>query len=453
MYQFIRNFFLRYNYNLIIAFEAITVNKFRAVSSALGVMFGVASVICMLAIGNGARNEILEQLKQVGSSNIVVQKIENIADKKDNSGDNTAGGREQTEPYSPGLTVLDAEALQEIIPVVEAISPVVKMRTKCMYNNNQYRAELLGVAPSYFKLYNYSNIAGKHFTVDNARCSKPVCVIDNHLASKLFSRRNPLGQEIRVGHIWLEVIGVVDSKVKINIEELASEQSNYKVYIPYQTYLSRFKSNKNAVNLSFAGGLSILSMLGEIDPFQVNKHQLDQVVVQVEETSQLEPVADLVQRILNQRHNQVADFEVVVPELLLKHEQKTKEIFNTVLGIIAGISLLVGGIGIMNIVHASVTERIKEIGIRLAIGANRMDIKLQFVLESTFISITGGVVGVFFGVLLTFVLNSTFKLNAIVSLPSVLLAFIVSVFIGVVFGYIPAQKAARKTPVESLRSE
>jgi putative ABC transport system permease protein len=184
-----------------------------------------------------------------------------------------------------------------------------------------------------------------------------------------------------------------------------------------------------------------------------NYHQLDRIIIQVFESQQLSSTAEVLSRMMHRRHMQVKDYEITIPELLLKQEQRTKDIFNIVLGAIASIALIVGGIGIMNIMFASVMERIKEIGTRMAIGAKKSDIVVQFLSEAVLISITGGLIGVIFGIILAEVIERIFDIRTIVTLSSVLIAFIVSASVGIIFGYSPAKRASEKDPIESLRYE
>ena len=218
------------------------------------------------------------------------------------------------------------------------------------------------------------------------------------------------------------------------------------IIIPVKTMLLRFRNRAlirgDEVKQAASGGNS--SSTGDIN-------QLDEIIVRVKETQQLTATAKVVGNMLMRKHNDIHDFDVSIPELLLKQQQKTKNIFNIVLGAIAGISLIVGGIGIMNIMLASVMERIREIGTRQAIGASRKDIVFQFLSESTLISLAGGLIGIVLGVILSKIIQTMFDIKTIISLFSIFISFGVSVFIGITFGYLPAKKAADKDPVESLR--
>jgi len=247
-------------------------------------------------------------------------------------------------------------------------------------------------------------------------------------------------------------------------DELGISSSDNKIFIPVQTMLLRFKNRAllRADEIAKAnqrgGGDGMVVIIGGVEQTDntidtdPNLNQLDKIIVQVKETEQLNQSANLIKRMLLRRHSELYDFEVTIPELLLKQQQKTKNIFNVVLGAIAGISLIVGGIGIMNIMLASVMERIREIGVRQAVGAKQKDIIAQFLAESTLISLTGGIIGIILGIVLSKVITAVFDIKTIVSFFSIFIAFGVSVIVGITFGYLPAKKAAENDPVVSLRA-
>jgi putative ABC transport system permease protein len=229
---------------------------------------------------------------------------------------------------------------------------------------------------------------------------------------------------------------------------LGISSTDNKIFIPAKTLIMRFK-NRSLVRTD-----EVEEAMASRDNNnkKENLNQLDKIIVQVAETDELNATADVIRRMLLRRHNGLFDFEVTIPELLLKQQQRTKGIFNIVLGVIAGISLLVGGIGIMNIMLASVMERIREIGVRQAIGASRKDIIVQFLSESTIISVSGGIIGIILGVVLSKIITGFFDIKTIVSAFSIFISFGVSVFVGVIFGYLPAKRAAEQDPVNSLRA-
>jgi putative ABC transport system permease protein len=281
-----------------------------------------------------------------------------------------------------------------------------------------------------------------------------------------------MGQYIKFNGIWLKVIGVLQ-KTNVSLtgfEEKRVNVYNDNIYIPIQTMLLRYQNRallntklvSEATSMQFFGGGGgpgggmarvVLSSSDASSDTETNYNQLDRIVVQVTETEQLQPTTEILSRMLTRRHTGVKDFEITVPELLLKQQQRTKDIFNIVFGAIASISLIVGGIGIMNIMFASVMERIKEIGTRMDIGAKKMDIVVQFLSEAVLISVSGGFIGVFFGVIMAKLIEQIAGIMTIVSFFSVFIAFGVSAAVGVIFGYSPAKRASEKDPIESLRNE
>lgn len=437
-------------------------NKLKSVLTALGIIFGVASVISMLAIGNGAQQEILEQIKMVGVNNILVSPI---VEDTGSSDEENGNGPQQRAKFSRGLTLLDAEAIQTTIPSVVSLSPEIALNSHAVYGGKRESAKLIGVSSDYFKLFNLPLESGTVFNEHQEENGLAVAVIGANIKSRFFPDINPIGQYIKFGHVWLQVIGVIErSNVSVSaFENVGINVYNDNIYVPVKTMLMRYQNRgilrgASGSGISARGGRGFMQMRAMIstNPGQntsSNYHQLDKIVVQVSETEQLAPTAELIGRMLLRRHSEVKDFEVTVPELLLKQQQRTREIFNIVLGAIASISLIVGGIGIMNIMFASVMERIKEIGTRQAIGATRVDIIVQFLSEAVLISVSGGLIGVVLGIVLSHLITHFSDISTIVSLSSVLIAFLVSASVGVIFGYSPAKRAAEKDPIESLRYE
>jgi putative ABC transport system permease protein len=325
---------------------------------------------------------------------------------------------------------------------------------------------LEGIDNHYFDLFNMQLAEGNRFNTTQVEKGLPVCVIGNNIKEQFFRQQDPIGKYIKCGQIWLKITGVIERRdfTASASDELGISSSDNKIFIPVQTMLLRFKNrsliradevlsaNKNANGNGMVviyGGPEQTEEPVDTDD---NLNQLDKIVVQIKETEQLSSSATLIKRMLLRRHSDLYDFEVTIPELLLKQQQKTKKIFNIVLGTIAGISLVVGGIGIMNIMLASVLERIREIGVRQALGAKQKDIIAQFLSESTLISLTGGIIGIILGVVLSQIITAMFDIKTIVSAFSIFIAFGVSVGVGIIFGYLPAKRAAANDPVVSLRS-
>lgn len=429
----------------------------RSVLTALGIIFGVGAVISMMAIGNGARQEILDQMKLVGVNNIV------IMPKTDNNAKNENGeeeGKTLKKKYSPGLTLKDADNILAVIPTVEQVSSEAIYRTLGIRNGKKLNIKLSGVSPEFFGLFNQDLKKGEFFNKWQVERGDPVCIIGPEVVAKLFPKEDPIGKYLKSGSVWLKVIGVLEGiRVNEKAEEMGISNYNTNVFTPIKTLLLRYKDRSvvnaaaigNSQRIYFGGGSSISFSNNEEGGGGLN--QLDKIVVQVKETNQLSATAKLIRKVLDRRHKGVDDYEIKIPELLLKQEQKTKDIFNIVLGAIAGISLVVGGIGIMNIMLASVMERIREIGVRRAIGATQRDIVFQFLAEATFISVSGGLLGILLGVIIAKLITATTGILTIVSLGSIAISFGVAASVGIVFGWLPARKAAEQDPVESLRHD
>jgi putative ABC transport system permease protein len=452
-------FFNRYLHDIHIAIESIMGNKLKSMLTALGIIFGVAAVISMLAIGNGAQQEILDQIKMVGVNNIVITPVEDVA----GADEAQESGEKATRKYSPGLTLADAEAIRSVLPNVERISPEVSVNTFVVYTGTRYPAKILAVSTDFFQLYNLGLSEGDYFTSYQNEHGLPVCVIGYNVKTKLFNNEDPIGKYIKFGGIWLCVTGVLEKSqvtTTSTFDNAGVNMNNDNVFIPIKTMLMRYQ-NRALVNTMQGQSSGVFMISGGRISFsattasteKTNYHQLDRIIVQVKETEQLNSAVEVLGRMLFRRHQEVKDYEITVPELLLKQQQRTKDIFNIVLGAIAGISLLVGGIGIMNIMFASVMERIKEIGTRLAIGAKKADIVAQFLSEAILISVTGGAIGVILGVGLSLIIESVFDIKVLISFFSVVIAFGVSAAVGVIFGYSPAKRASDRDPIESLRYE
>src|SRR5690554_4129572 len=445
--------FTRYFHDIIIAVEAILANKMKSMLTALGIMFGVAAVISMLAIGKGAQQEVLEQIKLVGVNNIIVSPTDMALGAPDAG---SGGTGSSVRRFSPGLTLQDAEAIQEAIPSVGKVSPIISLNYHAVLEGRSYPVGLEGVSANYFELLNVNLADGNIFNEEQSEGGLPVCVIGDNIRNRFFSTQDPIGKYIKCGDTWLKVIGLIEKRdfTTSASDEMGISSTDNKIFVPVKTMLLRFKDRARLdpealESIAQGGGNSESS--GTENGAKSAVHQLDKIIVQVNETEHLSVTSDIVKRMLLRRHSDIYDFEVTVPELLLKQQQETNNIFNIVLGAIASISLIVGGIGIMNIMLASVWERIREIGTRQAIGASRKDIVVQFLAESTLISVTGGMIGIVLGVILAQLINVMADIQTVVSLFSILVAFGVSATVGIVFGYIPAKRAADQDPVESLR--
>jgi putative ABC transport system permease protein len=440
--------------SLWIAVEAISHNKLRAVLTSLGIVFGVGSVISMLAVGTGAKQEILDQMKLLGANNIIITPI--VEQEEGKVAEDDLQKKTEKKRFSPGLTLEDAQSIQTTLPDVVFVSPEVVVETMVIREGLKRTSKLVGVDTTYFAASDFALERGRMFSRKNLQLGSPVAVIGHAIKTKFFAKEDPIGGKIKCGSLWLTVIGVLAERSisKETIQHLGLRDYNYDVYTPVSTLLLRYKNRTLITRLDIqrasreTGGDN-----SNQNKKPVNYNQLDRLVVRVAGSEHMVGLAEVISRMLQRRHNQIVDFQVTVPEQLLRQEQRTKDIFNVVLGAIASISLIVGGIGIMNIMLASVMERTKEIGIRRATGATKRDITLQFLSEATMISVTGGIIGILVGVGLSLAIRYFAGVLTIVSVVSVLLSFIISISIGIAFGLFPARRAAEQDPVVCLRYE
>ena len=444
-------------FSLRTAVEAVRHNKLRASLTSLGILFGVASVIAMLAIGKGAEREILEQMRLLGSNNVMitplVEQHEGPADEQP---------EKKVTKFSPGLTYADAQAIARVIPGVEVTSAEIVLNTTLTREGRRRSGKLVGVDTTYFRLTNLDLSTGAGFTPLQVERGLPVAVIGHGVRTRFFTTEDPIGRPLKVGETWVTVIGVLrDRRVAEQaVQRLGIRDANMDVYVPVRTVLVRFRNRAQLTQRDIEQAARRGDVTDNQQPEseeqreeRTNRNQLDRIIVRVTESKLVPAVADVLQRMLARRHNTVIDFEVTVPELLLRQEQRTKTIFNVVLGAIASISLLVGGIGIMNIMLASVLERIREIGVRRAVGATQKDILFQFLSEAVLISVAGGVAGILVGAGISIGIERLAGITTIVSSLSVVVAFGVSITVGIAFGIVPAYRAARQDPVVCLRYE
>lgn len=402
------------------ALDGLRSHKLRSGLTALGVIFGVAAVIGMASIGEGAKREALEQIKTMGASNIIIDEAR--PDEED-------ARKEAVKKNPAGLTVADAEALREIIGEAELIVPQWMADRMVRAGSAKSRMHLVATTPDIFVLQNNILANGRWFTQLDAADTRRVCVLGGGAKRELFPLRNAVGELIEVEGQLLTVVGVLDRvSVGGEIEGYEIRDLNRDIYMPLATALKRF-------------------------PHAKGETELHRIVVKLPEIAGLTSYSRLIERILKRRHYQADDFTVTVPEELLQQHQATQRIFNIVMGAIASISLLVGGIGIMNIMLASVLERTREIGVRRALGARQADIARQFLAEAVLLSVSGGFIGVIAGILLAKGISLYADWGTAVSAWAILVAVGVSVSVGIIFGYLPARRAAKLDPIAALRFE
>jgi putative ABC transport system permease protein len=435
-------------FNLDIAITAIQHNKVRAVLTALGIIFGVAAVIAMLAIGNGAKKELLRESKLIGVNNII------ILPKNEIEVSNDDGDKNGNSKYSPGLTLKDLNAIKMTLSNIKDISPELIMNGSIMYNGNRTGGKIVGVNNSFFETGNFNLEKGRFFNEFQLAKGDQVCILGGGIAKKIFRGADPIGKYVKSGKKWVKVVGVVQQMVvsEAAIKNYGVRDFNQDVYIPLNTALFRYL-NRSLITKSDLENGGWGDDENEESGTQKKKvtNQLDKLTIQINETSEMTASVDVISRLMRRRHNGVNDYEIIVPYDKIRQQQKTKDLFKKVLVAIAGISLIVGGIGIMNIMMASVIERTKEIGLRQAVGATPDDVVLQFVTESTVLSILGGAIGIIVGIIMSYAIQVFAGMETAISFESIIVSFGVSAGVGILFGYWPAKKAASQSPINSLR--
>ncbi len=407
--------------NINIAKLGLIDHKFRSFLTMLGIIFGTASVIAMVSIGEGAKKQAIAKYQDLGISNIIIRD-KNLSDTE---------LEEVRMKFSQGLSLRDAEVIREIVPGVIDVAPQAETKMDAKYADRSSKATLIGITPSILRILNYQTDKGVFINDDHYDRQLKVCILGSVIASDLFGYDDPVGKNVKLGDQWFEVIGVMQNKALFTetVGELAARDLNNDVYIPLSTFNKRIpKENRFS-------------------------SEIKQLTVRLNNSDRLVESAAVIRSILNRHHFNNEDFSIIVPYELLKQEEKERRIYNLLLASIAAISLIVGGIGIMNIMLASVLERTNEIGIRRAVGGRRSDIMNQFVTEAVVLSISGGIIGVILGVSLSLGISFATDVKTTITLYSIFIAFGFSVLVGVTFGYLPAKKAADLKPIESIRHE
>jgi putative ABC transport system permease protein len=414
--------------------KSLLLHKLRSVLTMLGIIFGVCSVIAMLAIGEGASHEAQEAIKSLGRDNIILRSVKPPEDARQSGA--TRGGM-----IDYGLTYQDAARIQTTIPGVLRVLPVRIIRENVRFAKNSVACQVLGTLPSYPEIVGMEVVRGRFISDIDNRHQENVCALTMGLAQQLFPHQDPLNQSVKIESVYYRVVGLVRERgtadQRAQSGKMEGEPLDNNVYIPLSTSRSRFG---DVITRRTANS------------YEVEKVQLHQITVRMRDVDAVESADPQIRTLLGRFH-QKNDYEIIVPLQLLRQAEQTKRIFNVVLGSIAAISLLVGGIGIMNIMLATVTERTREIGIRRALGAKRRDITLQFLVETIILSIGGGLVGVILGVVTPMVVSQLTTMKTIVTPWSVLIAFGISGAVGIIFGLYPAKAAAQLDPIEALRHE
>jgi putative ABC transport system permease protein len=415
--------------------RSLWLHRLRSLLTALGIVFGVCSVIAMLAIGEGASYEAQEQIKNLGSQNIILRSTKPPDEQK--VSDRTS----QSYVLQYGITYQDVKRIRATIPGVTVVLPARIIRDYVWNISRRVDCDIVGTVPWYPEMRNQRVARGRFFTENDMDDDTSVCVLSSDMVRALFPLESPLGKDVRVGGGYYRVIGIMEpAAYEAKSDDVSADQAKPaadRMFIPLETARSRY------------GEVLLRRRSGSIEAERVELHELTVKVAALEEVTS---AADAITAVM-QRNHPTKDYQMIVPLELLKRAERTKQIFNIVLGSIAAISLLVGGIGIMNIMLASVTERTREIGIRRALGARRRDIVVQFLVETVILSGTGGVLGVVLGVIIPFIVSYAAGMKTIVTFWSPMLAFTISALVGVVFGIYPALRAAKMDPVEALRHE
>lgn len=417
---------------LSLGIKTIWLHKLRSFLTALGVVFGVASVVAMLAIGEGASHEAQEQIRKLGSQNIILQSVK----PPDGQG---AGGESRSMISEYGLTARDVQQIRQTVPGISIVVPSRYISENIWNLDRSVDGKVMGVLPIYPEMRNRRMVEGRFFTDLEMGERSAVCVLNQTVASRLFPLATPTGKSVRVKGYYYKVIGIIQDEGQMVGTDSGSPSgdSQAQIMIPFSTLMDQYGETFFRYR---TGG------------FEAEKVEFHEAVLRVEDVKQVESRAEAVRHLMTTNHKK-EDWRIIVPVELLKQAERTKRIFSIVLGSIAAISLLVGGIGIMNIMLASVTERTREIGIRRAMGARQADIVVQFLIETVLLAGVGGVLGVILGVGIPIAVQKFAGVTTVIKAWSPILAFSISVLTGIAFGIYPARRAARMNPVEALRHE
>jgi len=414
--------------NIYLGIEDLMLHKLRTFLTMLGVVFGVGSVVAMLSVGEGASQQALEQIRKIGSNNIIVSAIKSEEDKT------VTTVNSYMSMY--GLTYDDFRRISESIDTVTQTVPVKTVRKDTRFNTRILEMRIVGTTPLWFKMLDRPVLAGRVLSPQDNETFANVVVLTEYGARRILATENTIGEKVRIGGDYFEIIGIVKSEGGMagNIQ-MPDEQTD--AYIPI------------SVAQKYFGDLTYKRTAGSRTLELVELHQ---IIVQVDDRENVVSTSKAIEAMLKRFHKK-EDYMISVPLALLRQAEASKKTFNIVLGSIACISLLVGGIGIMNIMLASVTERTREIGIRRAIGAKRRQIITQFIIETVVLSTAGGIIGIGIGILIPWLITFFSGMPTVVTTSSIILSAGISLSVGVIFGLYPAVRAANVDPIIALRHE
>ncbi|HST09510.1 MAG TPA: ABC transporter permease [Terriglobales bacterium] len=403
--------------------QNLLAHRLRSLLTMLGMIFGVAAVVSMLSIGAGARQKVMALIEQMGVRNLIVEAKETTERQ----------AHQKIRKTSPGLTFRDYRVIQDNVSSIVTSTPRKRFTpSKTIPKSQQDAPTVFGVRPSYMQISDLHVSEGRFFNEDEESRVAPICVLGSGARSSLFGADNPINRYVKVNEEWFRVIGVAGPQLssQTEVDGIPPQDSNNIIYVPLNAAMLRLQDSYSGV-----------------------RDEIDGIYLNLRPDANVSSVAHVVRAILDSSHHGAGDFSVIVPAELLAEQKRTERLFNAVMVAIASISLLVGGIGIMNIMLASILERTREIGLRRAVGARQSDIVRQFVIEAMLIAFVGGSFGIVFGFVISRLIAWLAGWSTIVTASSILLAFLVSITVGLVFGIYPAAKAARLDPVEAIRYE
>jgi putative ABC transport system permease protein len=416
-------------------------HKMRSMLTMLGVIFGVAAVIAMVSIGEGAKQEALDQIRQMGIDVLHVRRAVIAGELMEKA--------QERSPF--GLKYADVDSIRGVCGFAKQIVPLREVFADVRIGEKPITAKVVGTVPGY-EIVSHSDLQAGRFLNDmDIKLNRPVCVLGAAAKRELFGFDNPLGKTLKIGPRIFRVVGLMEPKEVGSAKALSALRDlNSDIYVPITISITDFQMyTQQAVPVNRQ---TLIQMFQRLRSRQSrDKAQVTEIIIRVESDIATVPTASVVRSILNRQHRGIRDYEIIIPAELLRQSQQTQRIFNIVMAAIASISLLVGGIGIMNIMLATVTQRTREIGIRRCIGATRWDIVRQFMLEAMVITCVGGLIGIAMGVGGAKAISTYADWRTVVSMQAIIMSFSVSAFVGIVFGLYPAVRAAMVDPIEALR--